>query len=56
MKYASVQQASYLDGGSMMWMLPLYLYINQKSDDDDDDDDDEWSEPTCKVLQLVDFI
>ena len=23
-----------------MWMLPLYLHVNQKSDDDDDDDDD----------------
>ena len=26
-----------------MWMLPLYLHVNQKSDyDDDDDDDDEY--------------
>ena len=24
-----------------MWMLPLYLHVNQKSDNDDDDDDDE---------------
>ena len=24
-----------------MWMLPLFLHINQKSDDDDDDDDEE---------------
>ena len=24
-----------------MWMLPLYLHVNQKSDDDDDDDDDD---------------
>ena len=23
-----------------MWMLPLYLHVNQNSDDDDDDDDD----------------
>ena len=30
-----VQQASYLEGGPPMWMLPLYLHINQKSDDDD---------------------
>ena len=22
-----------------MWMLPLYLHVNQKSIDDDDDDD-----------------
>ena len=26
-----VQQASYLEGGPLMWMLPLYLYVNQKS-------------------------
>ena len=26
-----VQQASYL-GGPLMWMLPLYLHVNQKSD------------------------
>ena len=24
-----------------MWMLPLYLHVNQKSVDDDDDDDDD---------------
>ena len=29
------QQASYLEGGPLMWMLPLYLHVNQKSDDDD---------------------
>ena len=23
-----------------MWMLPLYLHVNQKSDDDNDDDDE----------------
>ena len=23
-----------------MWMLPLYLHVNKKSDDDDDDNDD----------------
>ena len=33
-----MQQASYLEGGPLMWMLPLYLHINQKSDDDGDDD------------------
>ena len=32
-----VQPASYLEGGPLMWMLPLYLHINQKSDYDDDD-------------------
>ena len=37
-----MQQASYLEGGLLMWMLPLYLHINQTqtSNDDDDDDDD----------------
>ena len=30
-----VQQASYLEGGPPMWMLPLYLHVNQKSDYDD---------------------
>ena len=30
-----VQQASYLEGGQLMWMLPLYLHVNQKSDYDD---------------------
>ena len=32
-----VQQASYLEGVPLMWMLPLYLHVNQKSDYDDDD-------------------
>ena len=32
-----VQQASYLEGGPLFWILPLYLHINKKSDDDDDD-------------------
>ena len=31
---AIVQQASYLEGGPLMWMLPLYLHVNQKSDYD----------------------
>ena len=31
-----VQQASYLDRGPLMWMLPLYLHVNQKSDYDYD--------------------
>ena len=30
-----VQQASYLEGGPLMCMLPLYLHVNQKSNDDD---------------------
>ena len=32
----SVQQASYLEGGPLLWILPLYLHVNKKSDDDDD--------------------
>ena len=32
-----MQQASYLEGGPLMWMLPLYMQVNQKSDDDDED-------------------
>ena len=31
-----VQQASYLEGGPLMWMLPLYLHVKQKSDYDYD--------------------
>ena len=27
-----VQQASYLEGGPLVWMFPLYLHVNQKSD------------------------
>ena len=34
-----MQQASYLEGGPLMWMLPLYLHVDQKSNDDDDDGD-----------------
>ena len=30
-----VQQASYLEGGPLMWILSLYLHVNKKSDDDD---------------------
>ena len=29
-----VQQASYLEGGPLMWMLLLYLHVNKKSDDE----------------------
>ena len=32
-----MQQASYLEGGPLLWILPLYLHVNKKSDDDDDD-------------------
>ena len=30
-----VQLASYLEGGPLMWMMPLDLHVNQKSDYDD---------------------
>ena len=36
--WRSGEQAGYLEGGPLMWMLPLYLHINQKSDYDDIDD------------------
>ena len=29
---SGVRSASYLEGGPLMWMLPLYLHVNQKSD------------------------
>ena len=29
-----VQQASYLEGGPLLWILSLYLHVNKKSDDD----------------------
>ena len=32
----AASQASYLEGGPPMWMLPLYLHVNQKSDYDYD--------------------
>ena len=32
-----VQQASCMEGGPLLWIRPLYLHVNQKSDDDDDD-------------------
>ena len=33
-----VQQASCLEGGPLLWIWPLYLHVNQKSDDDHDDE------------------
>ena len=33
---SGVRSASYLEGGLLFWILPLYLHVNQKSDDDDD--------------------
>ena len=35
-----MQQASCLEGGPLLWIWPLYLHVDKKSDDDDDDD--EW--------------
>ena len=34
-----MQQSSYLEGGPLMWMLPLHLHFNKKICDDDDNDD-----------------
>ena len=31
------QQARCLEGGPLLWIWPLYLHVNQKSDDDDDE-------------------
>ena len=33
-----MQQASYLEGGPLIWILPLYLHVNtcKKLDDDDE--------------------
>ena len=36
--WRSGDQASYLEGGPPMWMLPLYLHVNKKYDDDDNDE------------------
>ena len=41
-----MQQASYLEGGPLVWLLPLYWHVNQNSDDDDDDED-------CCCLQKI---
>ena len=36
---SAMRAASQLSGrGPLVWMLPLYLQVNQKSDYDDDDD------------------
>ena len=36
---SAMRAASQLPGrGPLMWMLSLYLRVNQKSNDDDDDD------------------
>ena len=32
-----MQLASYMEGGPLMWMMPLHMPVNHKSDYDDDD-------------------
>ena len=39
-----------------MWMLPLYLHVNQKSKDDDDDDDSHSGFPTGTILATFVFL
>ena len=39
-----------MEGGQLMWILPLYLHVNKTSDDDDDDNDDEVSVYQIYVL------
>ena len=38
-----VQQASCLEGGPLLWIWPLYLHVNKKSDGNDDDDELNWA-------------
>ena len=33
----AIEVQLYLEGGPVMWKLPLYLHVNQKSIDDDDE-------------------
>ena len=40
---SAMQLASYLERGSRMWMMPLHLHVNQKSDYDDMNTTDELS-------------
>ena len=56
-----VQQASCLEGGPLLWIWPLYLHVNQKSDDDDDDDDttmrgNHYYERDSKFFPIATFI
>ena len=37
-----VKQQCNNNNNPLLWILPLYLQVNQKSDDDDDDADDEF--------------
>ena len=47
-----MQQASYLEGGPLLWILPLYLHVNKKSDDDEDDDDDDDDDLFCLYVGM----
>ena len=43
-----------------MWMLPVYLHVNEKYDDDDDDDDDddrhdEWTKDPNVIWPAANF-
>ena len=51
-----VQQASCLEGGPLLWIWPLYLHVNQKSDDDDDDGLDPYFCFIGLMLCFTDFI
>ena len=44
MRSACVQLACYLDRAPLLWMMPLHLHVNKKSDYDDDDEDDDESQ------------
>ena len=49
---SAIRAASQLPGmGLLMWMLPMYLHVNKKSDDDDDDDVP--SNSVCSVCFVV---
>ena len=48
-----MQQASCLEGGPLLWIWPLYLHVNQKSDDDDDDDDHVTNEEVRRKIQAA---
>ena len=45
-----LQLASYLERGPLMWMMPLHLHVNQKSDYDDI-----WYPGSGVVLDCIDF-
>ena len=38
-----------LVGGPLMWMLPMYLHVYQKSIEDDDDEINK-----CRFLKMID--